>query len=81
MPLFCNMDITRPKQAIKKLKRYLDSPSEITPTVKSVAKKANRVAAKSAQKPVAAKPLPDPQVLEEYLPPGAHGGCGCLICY
>jgi hypothetical protein len=63
------------------MKRYLDSPSEITPTIKYIAKKANRAATKSALKPVAAKPLPDPQVLEEYLPPSAHGGRGCLIYY
>jgi hypothetical protein len=63
------MDSTRPKRAIRKPTRYLDSRSQIAPTVEAVAKKANRAAAKSALKPVAAEPLPDPQVLEEYLPP------------
>jgi hypothetical protein len=62
------MDSTRPKRAIKKPKRYLDSSSNIAPTVKDVVKKANRAAAKFALKPVAAKPLPNPQILNKNLP-------------
>jgi hypothetical protein len=60
MPLTCNMDSTRPKQAIRKPTKYLDSPSQIAPVVEAVAKKANYVAAKSALKPVAADPLFNP---------------------
>jgi hypothetical protein len=60
MPPTYNMDSTRPKRAIRKPTRYLDSPSQITPTVEAVAKKANYITAKAALKPVAAEPLPNP---------------------